>query len=105
MRGNGNRGQHFEGECILSCYYRSDRCERELLHAATACLPCCRRYQTKERRRILNEVTLLKKLHHPNLIAFYGAWVKKDPDKVRGGRALWLIVYFVGLSAPILVID
>ena len=39
-------------------------------------------YAPKERKRILNEVTLLKKLSHPNLIAFYGAWVNKESEKV-----------------------
>ncbi len=32
--------------------------------------------------RILNEIALLKQLQHTNLIAFYGAWVSKDKDKV-----------------------
>ena len=39
-------------------------------------------YAARERRRILNEVTLLKKLGHPNLIAFYGAWVNRETEKV-----------------------
>lgn len=39
-------------------------------------------YGPRERKRILNEVTLLKKLHHPNLISFYGAWVNKESEKV-----------------------
>jgi serine/threonine protein kinase len=36
----------------------------------------------KELRRILNEMTLLKTLAHPNLITFYGAWWNKEADKV-----------------------
>jgi len=36
----------------------------------------------KELRRILNEMTLLKTLAHPHLIAFYGAWWNKEAEKV-----------------------
>ena len=41
-----------------------------------------RMYGPRERKRILNEVTLLKKLAHPNLISFYGAGVNKESEKV-----------------------
>ena len=39
-------------------------------------------YGPRERKRILNEITLLKQLSHQNLIAFYGAWVNKEKEKV-----------------------
>jgi serine/threonine protein kinase len=39
-------------------------------------------YGPKERKRILNEVTLLRTLTHPSLISFYGAWVNKEAEKV-----------------------
>jgi WNK lysine deficient protein kinase len=37
-----------------------------------------KRYGQRERKRIMNEVTMLRTLSHPNLISFYGAFVKKD---------------------------
>jgi hypothetical protein len=36
----------------------------------------------KDKRRILNEMTLLKTLQHPCLIEFYSAWVNKEAEKV-----------------------
>jgi len=39
-------------------------------------------YTDKAKRRILNEVTLLRTLEHPNLIGFYGAWFDKAKQSV-----------------------
>lgn len=39
-------------------------------------------YNAKERKRILNEVTLLRKLDHKNLIRFFGAWINKEKEQV-----------------------
>lgn len=36
----------------------------------------------RERKRIMNEVSLLRTLSHPHLISFYGAWVNKEHEKV-----------------------
>ena len=36
----------------------------------------------KERKRIINEMTLLKTMQHPCLIKFYFAWVNKSDQKV-----------------------
>lgn len=39
-------------------------------------------YGQRERKRIMNEVMLLRTLLHPNLISFYGGWVNKEAEKV-----------------------
>jgi WNK lysine deficient protein kinase len=39
-------------------------------------------YGQKERKRIMNEIMLLRTLSHGNLISFYGGWVNKDAEKV-----------------------
>lgn len=35
-----------------------------------------------ERNRIVNEVRLLERLHHANIISFYGSWVNRELEKV-----------------------
>jgi hypothetical protein len=35
-----------------------------------------------ERVRIVNEVRLLERLHHPNIISFHGSWVNRETEKV-----------------------
>ena len=35
-----------------------------------------------ERNRIVNEVRLLERLHHPNIISFHGSWVNRERQKV-----------------------
>ena len=47
-------------------------------------------YGQRERKRILNEITLLKKLSHPSLIAFYGAWVNRESEKVVFITGAWV---------------
>jgi len=39
-------------------------------------------YSEKAKKRILNEVKLLRDLEHPNLIGFYGAWLNKQKNCV-----------------------
>ena len=39
-------------------------------------------YGKKEMKRIMNEVTLLKTLSHPNLLAYYGGWSNPAEQKV-----------------------
>eukprot|EP01138_Halocafeteria_seosinensis_P015817 gb/GECG01016142.1/.p1 GENE.gb/GECG01016142.1/~~gb/GECG01016142.1/.p1 ORF type:complete len:345 (+),score=47.46 gb/GECG01016142.1/:1-1035(+) len=39
-------------------------------------------YHQKERKRILNEVALLKRLVHTNLINFFGAWINKEKEQI-----------------------
>lgn len=39
-------------------------------------------YHHKERKRILNEVALLKRLVHTNLIKFFGAWINKEKEQI-----------------------
>lgn len=39
-------------------------------------------YGKRDMKRIMNEVTLLKTLSHPNLLAYYGGWVDKPEQKV-----------------------
>ena len=41
-----------------------------------------RSYGKKDMRRIMNEVTLLKTLSHPNLLAYYGGWANTAEQKV-----------------------
>ena len=37
----------------------------------------------KERKRVVNEILLLKSLSHPNLLKFSGAWfVQEEPVKL-----------------------
>lgn len=38
--------------------------------------------QARDKKRILNEMKLLKTMQHPCLITFYGAWVNKETEKV-----------------------
>ena len=40
-----------------------------------------RNLQSKEKKRIFNELTLLKTMQHPYLIRLYGAWVNKEAEK------------------------
>eukprot|EP00970_Alexandrium_tamarense_P011302 scaffold2448_cov348-Alexandrium_tamarense.AAC.1 len=35
-----------------------------------------------ERIRIVNEVRLLERLHHPNIISFHGSWVNRETERV-----------------------
>jgi WNK lysine deficient protein kinase len=35
-----------------------------------------------ERVRIVNEVRLLERLHHPNIISFHGSWVNRETERV-----------------------
>mmetsp|Transcript_17714 Transcript_17714/g.26872 ORF Transcript_17714/g.26872 Transcript_17714/m.26872 type:complete len:1124 (+) Transcript_17714:623-3994(+) len=35
-----------------------------------------------ERNRIVNEVRLLERLHHPNIISFHGSWVNRERQEV-----------------------
>ena len=35
-----------------------------------------------ERQRIVNEVRLLERLHHPNIISFHGSWVNRETERV-----------------------
>lgn len=35
-----------------------------------------------ERLRIVNEVRLLERLHHPNIISFHGSWVNRELEQV-----------------------
>lgn len=35
-----------------------------------------------ERTRIVNEVRLLERLHHPNIISFHGSWVHRETERV-----------------------
>ncbi|KAL3817124.1 hypothetical protein ACHAXA_009955 [Cyclostephanos tholiformis] len=35
-----------------------------------------------ERTRIVNEVRLLERLHHPNIISFHGSWVNRETERV-----------------------
>ena len=36
----------------------------------------------KDRSRIVNEVRLLERLHHANIISFYGSWVNRELEQV-----------------------
>jgi len=35
-----------------------------------------------DRARIVNEVRLLERLHHPNIISFHGSWVNRESEQV-----------------------
>ncbi|EGR27072.1 mitogen activated protein kinase family protein, putative [Ichthyophthirius multifiliis] len=40
------------------------------------------RLPPNERKRILEEITLLKNLHHPNIISFVNAWINKGKNEI-----------------------
>lgn len=65
-------------EVNIKMYGARERKRSEFVcaHAATCSLCHLRAFA------VLNEITLLKQLRHANLIAFYGAWVNKEAEKV-----------------------